>query len=199
MQNLEELVVSDFLGFSEMIEISCSQLYTGGQSLYVCRDTGLVRAKNVRSSHEIAKAWSDDVFGDTFDEKTYTARIPAVRARQTYVADFADSYIGLEGKMCCDLGAGEGQFLEIISRYYRANVFGIEPSQMNCNQMLEKKLKCFLGTAEEYIDSPTFRPEVFDVVTAMWTLVNSSHPLHLLKTAFESLKNGGYLVVAEGS
>ena len=54
-----------------MLVIPCSPKYTNSQSVRVCKETGLARAKELRSSEEIAKAWSVDVFSDDFGENTY--------------------------------------------------------------------------------------------------------------------------------
>ena len=85
---------------------------------------------------------------------TTKAHVPAVKARQTYVADFADVNIGLKNKMLCDIGAGEGQFLEIITgEDYQAKAFGIEPSEKNCNNLSESGFNNFNGTIEEYAEN----------------------------------------------
>ena len=200
MKLKKEMIIDDFNGLGDMIEISSSKLYTGGQSLYVCKNSGLVRAKNLRSAEQVAKAWSDEVYDTNFGGKTYTARVPAVRARQTYVADFADMYLGLKGKDLCDIGAGEGQFFEIISgQNYQANCYGIEPSEKNCKQLSDKRFNCFTGTIEEFAKSSDFTKKKFDIVTIMWTLVNSASCLDMIHTAYQMLKPGGHIVVAEGS
>lgn len=197
---IKELVINDFQGNGEMLEIPCSRLYTNGQPIYVCRDTGLVRAKNLRTAEEIAQAWSEEVYSSEFGRETYTARIPAVKARQTYVADFANINFGLRDKYVCDIGAGEGQFLEIISSSeYQARVFGIEPSEKNCENLKRKNFPCFQGTIEGYVENSQFTDQSFDVVTIMWTLVNSYSCLDMVAAAYQMLKPGGYIVVAEGS
>ncbi len=197
---MKDLIINDFKGLDEMIEIPCSRKYTNQEPVHVCKNTGLVRVKELRSSSEIAKAWSEEVFSNDFGEDTYTARIPAVKARQVYVADFADVSVGLKGKDLCDIGAGEGQFLEITSSSeYQANVFGVEPSAKNCSQLSNKNFRNFNGTIEEYAKSDLFEKQKFDVITIMWTLVNSYSCLDMISTAYDMLKPGGHIVVAEGS
>ena len=153
----------------EMLEIPCSKNYCDGQSIHVCKDTGLVRVKDLRNALEIANSWSVDVYSDdwTADGPTnaYTARVPAVKARQTYVADFADVNIGLKDKVLCDIGAGEGQFLEIItSDDYKAKAFGIEPSEKNCISLSENNFKNFKGTIEDWEKSDQFEENKFDII-----------------------------------
>ncbi len=193
-------VIDDFNGSGEMVEIPCSRFYTGGQPIHVCKNTGLVRTKDLRSAEEIAEAWSKEVYSSEFGAQTYTARIPAVKARQTYVADFIDMYVGLNNKNICDIGAGEGQFLEIVSSQdYNAGAYGIEPSEKNCEQLKSKGFECFKGTIEDYVESINFANQQFDVVTTMWTLVNSHSCLDMIEAAYKMVKPNGYLVVAEGS
>ena len=193
-------VVDDFNGIGEMVEIPCSKFYTGGQPIHVCKQTGLVRTKDLRSAEEIANAWSKEVYSTEFGNQTYTARIPAVKARQTYVADFIDVNVRLKDKSICDIGAGEGQFLEIVSSQdYEAKVYGIEPSKTNCSLLKSKGFECFEGTIEDYSASVHFTDRQFDIVTTMWTLVNSHSCLDMIKAAYKMVKSNGYLVVAEGS
>ena len=200
MRASKEQVINDFKGLGKMLEIPTSKIYTTDGPLHVCQDTGLVRVKNVRSSMETAKAWSDEVYNTEFTGDTYTARIPAVVARHTYVADFADTNIGLSGKKVCDIGAGEGQFLEIISKNpYKAKVYGIEPSKRNCSMLNKSGFEFFNGTIEDYAESNDFSSNKFDVVTAMWTLVNTSSCLDMVSAAFKMLKTGGHIVVGESS
>ncbi len=200
MKTFKQQIIDDFNGFGQMVEIPCSKFYTGGQTLYICKNTGLVRAKHLRSSEQIAAAWSDEVYDTNFGGKTYTARIPAVKARQTYVADFIDMHLGLRGKNICDIGAGEGQFFEIIlNGNYQANCFGIEPSKKNCEYLIKKGFDCFRGTIEEYSRNTIFSEKKFDIITIMWTLVNSASCLEMINSAYQMLKPGGHIVVAEGS
>ena len=68
---MKQKIIDDFKGLGEMLEIPCSPTYTNGQSVHVCKETGLVRVKELRSSEEIAKAWSNEVYSDDFGENTY--------------------------------------------------------------------------------------------------------------------------------
>jgi len=194
-----ESVYRDFAGSGEMVEIPCSREYYG-HALHVCISTGLVRAKEVRSAEVIANDWSHLVYGNDFSQVKYTSRIPAVKARHTYVAGFLASFSELRGKVLCDLGAGEGQFLEIVtSEPYSGKVFAVEPSERNCSLLKEAGFDCHQGTVESYRRSNTFIRDRFDFVTINWTLCNSSSPLFIVKTANELLKPGGLLLIAESS
>ena len=68
---MKQKIIDDFKGLGEMVGIPCSPKYTNGQLVHVCKETGLVRAKELRSSKEIAKACSVDVYSIDFGENTY--------------------------------------------------------------------------------------------------------------------------------
>ncbi|MDP7603846.1 MAG: methyltransferase domain-containing protein, partial [Alphaproteobacteria bacterium] len=128
------------------------------------------------------------------------ARIPAVKARQIYVAEFIDTFIGLRGKTLCDIGGGEGQFLEIVKAPdYGAEVFTIEPSPSNCAAMRERGVEAFQGTIEDFLADAPGLERRFDIVSIMWTLENCRSCRSMLDGAYELLKDGGHILVATGS
>lgn len=176
----------------EAVEVPFARLYTNDQPIHICKKCGFVYVRMRRSPEKIADAWSEELYGDE-----YTARIPAVKARQVYVADFIDTTIGLKGKTLMDIGAGEGQFLEIIRDLYRANVFGIEPSGINCNKMSAARIDCFQGTIEEYMASGQVTK--VNIVTVIWTLENCNSCRAMLEGAHRMLGTDGHVVVATGS
>ena len=165
----------DICGYLDAIEVPNCRYYTDGQLIHICSNCGFVHVKERRSSDDIARSWSEEVFSKKFDKGTYTARLPAVKARQTYVADFIDAELGLKNKNLCDIGAGEGQFLEIIQKNYQANVYAIEPSEKNSLLLEKNNFKYFIGTAENFRNNEMFniKKETFDIITMMWTLCNS--------------------------
>jgi 2-polyprenyl-3-methyl-5-hydroxy-6-metoxy-1,4-benzoquinol methylase len=183
----------DLCGSSDAAEISEARFYTDGVPLHACRDCGFVYIRRRRSAQAIADSWSDDLYGSH-----YTAALPAVQARQTFVAAFIDSTIGLAGKRVCDIGAGEGLFLDMIrAPKYGASVFGVEPSAANGRLMDEMEIANFVGTVEAYQES---RPsERFDLVTIIWTLENCQSCQTMLDAARDLLTPDGHLVVATGS
>ena len=184
----------DVCGSEEAVEIEIARSYTNGQPIHVCRECGFVYVRDRRSSQAIAASWSNEIFGEG-----YSARIPAVTARQVYVAEFLNTRIGLAGKQLCDIGAGEGQFLEIVRQpSYGAQPFAIEPSASNCTAMRTEDIDCFQGTLEDCLAENHLRA-AFDVVTLMWTLENCQSCNALIVGANQLLKDGGYLCVATGS
>jgi hypothetical protein len=185
----------DLCGSRDAEEIAVLRSYTGGQQIHVCKQCGFVYVRNRRPAQVIADAWSHEVYG-----KGYTARIPAVKARQVYVADTIDSELGLRDKLVCDIGAGEGQFLDIVrSPEYGAKVFGIEPSPDNCKALAKRGFECFEGIIEDYLKATKGEPRRFDIVTIMWTLENCEDCRAMMAGARDLLPVGGYVVAATGS
>ena len=186
----------DLCGSRDAIEAPYARRYTGNQPIHICKRCGLVYVKYRRRPEDVAATWSDQLFGPHY----YTARIPAVIARQTYVAAFIDQQIGLRGQRVCDVGTGEGQFLEIIRRTeYGARVFGTEAAGQYCRRLTRQRLPCFNGTVEAFAAKPGKHRRAFDIVTLMWTLECCGAPRQILMACRELLKPNGHIVVATGS
>ena len=189
----------DLCGSANAAEIPVARSYTNDQPLHVCRDCGFVYVRDRRSPDAIARSWSEDIF-KAGSNRSYTARIPAVKARQTYVAEFVHDAVDLQGKSLCDIGGGEGQFLEIVrSPDFGADVYAVEPSASNCEAMRSNKIDCFEGSIEDFSESSMAKNRQFDVVTIMWTLENCNNCRTMLDAAWDILKPGGHICVATGS
>ena len=187
----------DVCGSSDAAEIECLRHYSGGRPIHVCRNCGFVHVRARRSFQEIADAWSYELYGK---DRSYTAQLPAIKARQMFVAHSIDTVLGLKGKSVCDIGAGEGYFLVMLSAdEYGAEVFGIEPSPMLCEDMTRMGVPNTVGTIETYLESPDCAEGAFDIVTIIWTLENCEDCRVMLEGAHKLLKPGGHLVVATGS
>lgn len=185
----------DLCGSDNAAEISVLNSYTDNQPVHVCRQCGFVHIRRRRSATSIADMWSEDIY-----EKGYTARIPAIKARQVYIAEFLDTTLELAGKSVCDIGGGEGQFLEIIrAPEYGATVFAIEPSAQNCGYLNEAGIENFQGTIEDYITDPEHSARRFDIVVVMWTLENCANCRTMLDAAYDILTDGGHLLISTGS
>ena len=185
----------DLCGSDEAAEIECARLYTDGEPLHVCCSCGFVHVRNRRSAEAIADSWSNEIFGSA-----YTAHIPAVGARLTYVVQFTDQTIGLKGKRLLDIGAGEGVFLDMArDPKFGSTVFGVEPSSIYCDAMRDRGVESFAGTVEDYLASDDAKFNGFDVVTVMWTLENCQSCRTMLDGAWDLLRDGGHLVIATGS
>lgn len=183
----------DVCGGDAAVEVPYARAYTGGQQIHICKRCGFVYVKRRRSFAKVAEVWSKDLFA-----KKYTARSPLMLARHHYVAAFIDQTIGLRRKRICDIGAGEGQFLDIVRKEYSAEPFGIEPSQANCTLMRKARIPCFRGTLEECVSQPRDTRD-FDIATMMWTLETGTSSRALVRGAHRLLRAGGHLVVATGS
>lgn len=180
-------------GSSDTKIVPAFQKFQAEPPFHICKNCGLVFVRNRRTSREIADSWSNEIFGDG-----YTARWPAVKARQTYVADYIDSTVGLKGKTLCDIGGGEGHFLNIArGDDYQAEVFAVEPSQANCRTMDALGIDNFEGTIEDFAASGSSKK--FDVVTMMWTLEACQSARTMMDAAYEIVKDDGFVFVATGS
>jgi len=185
----------DLCQADDAAEIDVAQHYTNNQPLHVCKNCGFVYVRMRRSAARIAEAWSNEIY-----QTDYTARIPAVKARQVYVAEFIDTSIGLRDKSVCDIGGGEGQFLELIEAdEYGAKTFAIEPSEQNCQLMTKSGIPNFCGTIEDYQASEQFEGTKFDIVTVMWTLENCQSCQTMLSAAHDVLKDDGHIALSTGS
>ncbi len=197
----------DICGSDNAEEICCAKRYTNGQPIHVCRECGFVYVKRRRSAQKIADVWSNEIYNtrDTQgggSDVVYTARIPAVVARLTYVVETVRSVLGTSGKKVCDMGAGEGVFLDLLLQSDRAGgveVFGIEPSDSNCRMMTGMEIDNFSGTVESYMDSLGDERSRFNLVTILWTLENCRSCRTMMRAAHDCLLPGGHVVVATGS
>lgn len=178
---------------NEFAEIPEVLIYTSNQPIHVCKNCGFVQVIRRRPPERIAEVWAKELY-----QADYTARIPAVKARHVYVAETIDVAINLRGKKVCDIGAGEGYFVQLLRDQYGATVFGVEPSQNNCDRMRQNGIACFDGTAEQYISSP-LAEKSFDVVTIIWTLENSNSCRQLMNAAWNLLRDDGHVILATGS
>lgn len=184
----------DLCGEDAAVEVPYSRLYTNNQPIHICVNCGFVYVKERRTSDEIARVWSEEIYGDIYS----AVKNPAMIARQTFVAEFLASKLNLVDARVCDVGAGEGLFLKYLKDNYSVKPFGIEPSAKNCRSMKELGIDCFDGTIEKYLKSHDQSDRV-DLVTIMWTLENCFSCVDMLRGAAHILKDGGKLVVATGS
>ena len=184
----------DLCGSTEAVELPHVREY--GDPVHICTNCGLVYVRMRRSSAQIADDWSHKIFGEG-----YSATFPPVKGRLTFVADFIDASLGMEGKKVCDIGAGEGYFLNKAQKEYGAAVFGVEPSAANCSTLKKMGIECFQGTIQEYQDTlnTTGRSPEMDFATMMWTIEASQSPREMLTGAHQILKDGGHIVIATGS
>lgn len=184
----------DLCGSDNAVELPHVRHYTDDQPIHVCKKCGLVYVRERRAIQEVAKTWNEE-----FEEGIYTARIPALFARQVYVADTINVHLKIRSKHLCDIGTGEGQFLNIAAEHYGARVFGTDASSKNCKALKVKGFECFEGTVEEFANSKEFNRKRFDIVTIMWTLECCASPNNMMSAARRILNEGGHIVIATGS
>lgn len=184
----------DICESSEAVELPHAREYTNGQPVHVCCSCGFVYVRQRRSSKDIADEWSNRVYGSN-----YTAHIPAILARQTYVADYCNVILPLKERKLIDIGSGEGQFLRLAAQNYGANVLAVEPSGRNCEKIRALGYEAFEGTVEEFAAGRDFPAGSADIVTILWTLENCLSCRAMISSAVKLLKPDGKLVVATGS
>lgn len=185
----------DVCGSNSAVEVPYCRLYTADQPIHICRDCGFVYVRYRRSLQELIDSWwSTHQYAGTYDSK-----VPAVIARQTYVAEYIDSTVGIKNKKVCDIGTGEGYFLEMVRDRFNGIPFGTETCRENCEALEKKGIKTFVGPIEAFVKDSKFKPESFDLVTIMWTLENCLSCRDLLKASYELVSKGGSIVVSTGS
>jgi SAM-dependent methyltransferase len=185
----------DLCGETRSLEVPHSREFHGGVPIDICWNCGFVYVRRRRSAQRIAEVWSSEIFGHG-----YTAAIPAVAARLTYVAELLDSWIGLSGKAVLEIGAGEGHFLRLVAGdRYGARVFGVEPSTANGALLAAAGIEHFTGTIEDYVADGRAAARPVDVVAILWTLENCQDCKAMLAAARSALKPDGHVVVATGS
>lgn len=185
----------DLCGSTDAVEVPRCRELTSDEPIHICRECGFVYVKRRRSARRIAEVWSEEIFG-----AGYTAAIPAVAARLTYVAEYLEANLGLRGRAVCEIGAGEGHFLDLVrGERYGSEVFGIEPSAANCEALARAGTPHFHGTIEDHSESPEAGARSFDLVAVLWTLENCQDCQEMLRGARELLRDGGHIVVATGS
>lgn len=195
----------DLCGGTNLLAVDCAPRYMAGRPLHVCGDCAQVQVAHRKTPEELRQVWAEEIYRADdkvrLSDATYTARMPAVHARQTFAADFIDEAVALRGKTVCDLGAGEGRFLEMIrADDYGAEVFAVEPSAANCDLLARAGIDHFQGIAEEYLAQPDAgRHDAFDVVTIIWTLENCFSARDVMDAAWHLAKPGGHVAVATGS
>ena len=197
-----ELIKKDFLGQGPSIEIPYLKKIIGNYKINISKYSGLVSVYDRRNSKEIADLWTNKIFKKKLSKKksfghAYTSKIPAVIARTTYVLETIISELQLRSKSLCDVGAGEGLFLNLIkNKKKKVKLTGVEPSKFNCKLIKKNKIDCFNGTLEEfYLKSK----KKFDIITLLWTLCNTSNAYDIIAKANKLCKDDGYIVIAESS
>ncbi len=191
----------DLCGSDDLAEIACAPHYTAGRPVHVCRGCGFVQVALRHPPEALQKMWAEEMYRvreEGLSDKTYTARMPAITARQTFAAEFLAAEIDLAGKTLCDIGAGEGQFIDMMQdRRFGMTGFGIEPSAENCALLDAQKIESFCGTMEDFAAAETGR--TFDVASLTWTLENCQSASAVLRETHRAVAADGHILIATGS
>lgn len=125
--------------------------------------------------------------------RTYIEQqLPRNREQLQRDLQFIQSHTDLTGAQCLDIGAGAGQFADLL-RDAGGSPFGIEPQQVFREFALEKyQFNC----KSDLIDAPYWQQGYaghFDLITLWDTLEHVNDPVTTLTSAVHLLKPGGYL------
>ena len=191
-------IINDFKGKGEFVKIPFINKYSNSD-VNICKFSGLVTVVNRRNDKKIAEEWSKKIFSKKFSKTKYSASIPAVVARQTYVLETLGKLKNIKKHKICDIGAGQGQFLDMLKKKYpKINTYGIEPSKQNSSLLKKKGHKNFCGTIQDFAKNNNYKNK-FDVITIMWTLVNTSSCVEMVNIANKMIKKSGIILLAESS
>lgn len=147
----------------------CYKEYYTHQPSMISREIN--REKNKISSNEL-------ILGKIF---------PFLRKRASYSFPIIPKWYNC-GKLL-DIGCGNGYFLYIMKKL-GWNVYGIEIDEEAANFAKRNyDLPIFIGSIEE----ANFSKEFFDVITMNHTIEHVYNPLTLLRKAYETLVQGGYI------
>jgi len=93
----------------------------------------------------------------------------------------------------CDVGTGEGIFLQALQKAGGKNSFGIEPNTKNVTFAQKNELDVYEGSIEDLKECAKKRP--IDVVTMYHVIEHVSNPLQSIQTIYDALPSGGYLIL----
>lgn len=179
----------DICGSQEAIIIENIEKYTDGNLVHICNGCGLVAYRTKATPEEMAIFWEEVGFKESYKPEAN----PEVRSRHFFGTEFIKKHIGYKDKLVADIGAGEGQFLEIIKND-GGNVFGIESSKENCKLLDKRNIENFNGFVESFE-----RKEFADIATIVFALQNSQSATDMIMAARNILKDDGYVFIELGS
>lgn len=179
----------DICGSHKAIEVPNVRKYTEGAVVHICADCGLVAYRKKATPEEMAAFWENVGFKESYKPEAN----PEVRSRHMFGTEFIKKHVGYKNKLIVDIGAGEGQFLEIIKND-GGNVFGIESSSENCALLKKRNIDYYNGFIESYSGDVKG-----DVATLVFTLQNSQSATDMIMASRNLIKDGGHLFIEMGS
>lgn len=99
---------------------------------------------------------------------------------------------GLPRTGVCDVGAGEGTFLEVLARMGGSG-FGIEPGLQYCREAAELGVRIIGSTVESSVEA--LAREQVRTFTLFHVIEHLPEPHKMLRVLFDALPAGGYLIL----
>ena len=205
--NIKKEIIKDYQGIFKNRTKELKFLNKISKSkVYISNKTGMVFHGDKKSSKFTADYWSKKIFSNKTDgvKNKFTSNNPVFAARHYYAINFLKKYLNIKNKVICDFGAGEGNLILKLNKYFNhKKLVAVEPSKKNC--LLIKKNFKFLKKSQPLIinstieEFPNITSKKCDIAILTWTLCNCSNPLEVIKSIYSSLNKNGYLVIGESS
>jgi len=152
--------------------------------MFSCDFCGLIW----RRSFELpVNNYSDKNF-DLENKNKISARYNNARARIELFRRYADL------NNLCDIGCGEGIFLDALKEYDYKNTIGLEPSVTISSFAQERSIEIFQGTIET-LDKDFLKEKRIHAVTLLHVIEHLKNPKEILNHIYESLPLGGFLII----
>ncbi len=152
-----------------------------GMNMYVCPQCHLMWVRE----KPIADEYYDSLQFDLSPGKL-NARLRNCRDRLTILKN----HTGIN--QVCDIGTGEGMFVDVVHQAGGQNAWGIEPSAQGSETAKKNHLEVMQGTIADLPRLIQERPA--SVVTMFHVIEHLDDPLKEVQTIYDALPSGGYFV-----
>jgi len=93
----------------------------------------------------------------------------------------------------CDIGCGDGSFLEILRQNGYKNIFGIDPNIMFCKFARQRGLEVFEGKIEDF--SRLTKNRTINTITMFHLIEHLKNPKEILEVIYKNIKKGDKLII----
>ena len=207
--NLIKDVIYDFDGKvgSRSVKVNFKKKISKSD-VYVSKKTGTVYHSSDITALKGVEGWSDEIYSKKIDTKKikYTGNNTIQKSRYYYAALFINEFFGSKKKIkFCDYATGEGYFgIELLRLYENIQFNFTEHSsalfQKTLNR-IKKNSKYKFYTHKGSIEDSTKNKKLknLDFASLLWTLSACVKPLDILSVIHSSLKDNGFLLIADSS